>query len=113
MNELVRKFQLKDTDYEVSAEIHDAHVEFYVFETGASGDANTDYLFSGYVKWDGCSNWDFQSFNKRVGCTHPLHFCSKEDAVEFGVFLGQLYDWTAELIKVLTDEEVASWGRSV
>ena len=72
-------------------------------------DDDTDYLFSGCVKWDGCSNWDFQSFNNRVGCTHPLHFCSKEDAVEFGVFLGKLYDWTAELISVLTDEQVASW----
>jgi hypothetical protein len=104
VSELVRKFQLKDTEFSVSAEVHESSVEFHIYK-----DDDTDYLFSGYVKWDGCSNWDFQSFNERVGCTHPLHFCSKEDTIEFGVFLGKLYDWTAELIKVLTDEEVASW----
>ena len=96
MSDWVREFQLKGTTYQVSAEIDGSSVAFHVYE-----DDDTDYLFSGYVKWDGCSNWDFQSFNARVGCTHPLHFCSKEDAIEFGVFLGKLYDWTAELIKVL------------
>lgn len=109
MSDLVRKFQLKGTEYNVSAEIHEeVSVEFHVYE-----EDDTDYLFSGYVKRGGCSNWDFQSFNERVGCTHPLHFCSKEDAIEFGVFLGKLYDWTAELIKVLTDEEIESWGKTV
>lgn len=108
MNELVKQFKLKGKDYNVSAEVHGASVEYHVYEND-----DTDYLFSGYVKWDGCSNWDFTSFNERVGCTHPLHFCSKESAIEFGLFLAKLYDWTAELIKVLTDEEVASWGKTV
>lgn len=100
MDTLVRKFDLKEKSYYVSAEIYEFSVEFHVYEEQA-----TDYLFSGSVKWDGCSNWDFHSFNERVGYSHPFHFCSKESAVEFGVFLGQLYDWTSELIEVLTDKK--------
>ncbi len=108
MTELVRKFQLQGTEYNVAADVHGSSVEFHVYK-----DDEVDHLFSGFVKWDGCSNWDFHSFNERVGCTHPLHFCSKEDAIEFGIFLGKLYDWTAELIDVLTDETVKSWSKPV
>lgn len=98
--ELVKTFQLSNSkEYEVLAEvIKDAVVEFYVYEG-----EETECLFTGYVKWSGCSNWDFQ--NKPC----LLHFCSKEETVAFGTFLGKLYDWAAELIKMLTDEEVEKW----
>ncbi len=93
MIDLVKKFDLKNTEYNVIAEMHESSVELHVYKQD-----KVYHLFSGFIKWDGCSNWDFQSFNERVGHTHPLHFCEKEDAIEFGIFLGKLYDWAHELI---------------
>jgi len=46
MKDLVKEFQLKGTTYNVSADVHESSVEFHVYQ----GD-ETDYLFSGYVKY--------------------------------------------------------------
>jgi hypothetical protein len=52
-------------------------------------------LVKGYVKWDGCSNWDFPH---EANTTHPLHFCGKLEAACFGKMIVELYEWAAELM---------------
>ena len=42
----------------------------------------------GSIKWDGCSNLDFDDHERGVS----LHFCDKKDVVEIGEMLGILYD---------------------
>jgi hypothetical protein len=86
----VKEFALTDKVWSVSADVHEFHVQFHVYE-----EDDVDFLFSGYVKWDSCSNWDFENDK---GTTHPLHFCDRKKAVEFGEFLGKLYDWAQELM---------------
>jgi hypothetical protein len=54
-----------------------------------------DPLMVGYIKWDGCSNWDFPL---PQGVTHPLHFCSHLEIKAFGNMLASLYEWAAELM---------------
>ena len=51
----------------------------------------TDYtqvtpFCKGDVKWDGCTNFDFDDDD----CM--LHCCTKEDLVNIGVMLGRVYD---------------------
>src|SRR5579863_10552918 len=48
---------------------------------------------SGYVKWEGCSNFKFD-----VQDYIRLHFCSKEDAEGVGKLLGKLYNIAKELL---------------
>lgn len=43
----------------------------------------------GSIKWDGCSNWDFNTDE----CM--MHFCGKGGVEEFGKLLIKLYDMTA------------------
>jgi len=52
-------------------------------------------LIEGYIKWDGCSNWDFPL---EPGTTHPLHFCSHQQIKSFGYMFSSLYEWAAELM---------------
>ena len=51
-----------------------------------------DTYISGEVKWDGCSNWDFD-----VAKDIMLHGCSKKDLTRIGEVMGICWDWTAEL----------------
>lgn len=76
------------SNYHVLVTPYEAVVEFIV----AEGD---DILFHGGIKWDGCSNWDFSTDD---GTTHPLHFCGKGDAKNFGQLLDKLYEVAAELM---------------
>lgn len=90
--ENLKEFELCGSTFQVIAEPKDHCVEFTIYKEYLP--PRLDPLITGYVKWDGCSNWDFPS----DGCTHPLHFCGKQDSIEFGEFLGKLYDWAAELL---------------
>jgi hypothetical protein len=51
-------------------------------------------LFMCYIKWDGCSNWDFST---KENSSYPIHFCSSLEAFHFGKMIGDLYEWAAEL----------------
>jgi hypothetical protein len=42
----------------------------------------------GYVKWDGCSNWNGVKF----------HVCSKKELIEIGAIMAACHDITAELL---------------
>jgi len=77
--------------YIVYAKLHEDEisVSFDVFEEIRWEE---EPFFAGYIKWDGCSNWDF------LDKGFPLHFCEQLDARNFGVFLSELYDWAQELM---------------
>ena len=92
----VRYFE--ELGYTAAATRHESglSVEFLVYEGDEDrGNRNPDALFTGYVKWDGCSNWDFGG---ERGTTHPLHFCGLRPARQFGELLVELYKWAGELM---------------
>ncbi len=95
---MIKEFDICGNTYSVMADLHENKVvvKFTVYEHTLYEEA-PDPLFLGSIKWDGCSNWDFSKQN----CA--LHFCGRNKAVEFGVFLGKLYEWAAEL---MPDKEV-------
>lgn len=47
---------------------------------------------TGSVKWDGCSNWNFDENDRAM-----LHGCDKKDIVRFGLILGECWEWTNDL----------------
>lgn len=51
-------------------------------------------LLSGHVKWDGCSNWNFDY--QETGMMY--HGCSRQNIQRIGDVMGQCWDWTAELL---------------
>lgn len=109
-----------DLYFTVVAEAHEYRVEFKIYEilgwedgdsqektygrplyrrAGAhsSGDTvetleESEVYLSGFVKWDGCSNWRFDEQDRCM-----LHGCSKADVQRFGDVMAACWDWTAEL----------------
>lgn len=81
-------------DYTVEAKPSEFHVDFKV-----SGDNNGEIepMFEGYVRWDGCSNWNIPDGY------YQIHFCSKKQAENLGKLLGALYEWAAELMPTHDD----------
>lgn len=76
--------------YEIVA--HDGDDGTACFEVAdGSGDEWTDDLeeaevfLSGFIKWDGCSNWDF----KTDACMK--HFCGRDDANGLGRLMDRMY----------------------
>ena len=47
---------------------------------------------SGGVKWDGCSNWQFDEQERCM-----LHACYREGLLRLGEVMARCWDWTAEL----------------
>lgn len=91
MSAEVREFF--DGLYYVLAERKDYCVEFVIFESDYEVDkTNNDVFLSGYIKWDGCSNWDFENKN------YPLHFCSRSEIKRLSNLFIMLYDWALELM---------------
>jgi len=61
--------------------VHSHQFDFKVIENGT-----TKIFLSGFVKWDGCSHWQFEP----VG--HLAHFCTREELVEFGLLMAGIWD---------------------
>jgi hypothetical protein len=89
MTDIVRR-EFEFFTVEAKKDTH--HVDFTIYEGIGYDD---DPLVKGYVKWDGCSNWDFPL---EAGVTHPLHFCGRQEIRCFGKMLAELYEWAAELM---------------
>jgi hypothetical protein len=68
-------------DYSVDYEVYKAYEQINGFELD-------ELVVKGYVKWDGCSNWEFSNL---------LHFCSKEEIENLSVAMRKCWDLTAEL----------------
>lgn len=52
-----------------------------------------EVYFSGQVKWDHCSNWQFDE-QERV----MLHFCCRDELLRLGEALAGCWDWAKELL---------------
>lgn len=104
----------KDIGFTVVAEPHYFHVEYLIYEIeGDSVDGNPLYhrkgsdsfpdsvdtieesepYLTGEVKWDGCSNWEFDEQERSM-----LHFCSRENLQSISEIMVACYDWTKELL---------------
>lgn len=102
-----------DLEFAVVAEPHDYHVNYSIVEQTATKLDGTTALYNqkgldgvltenplaavdyivGSVKWDGCSNWDFDPNDERV----MLHGCSRSDLERIGQILAICWDLTATL----------------
>ena len=122
----------KDLDVTVVVEVEDYCVSFKIYEVigwtqGASGEWDVpDYqrddakdcgdwtdsvddaelFMRGFVKWDGCSNWSFDSTQK---CMY--HACGRPGLTRIGEVMARCWDWTARTLptwdKTLTVEQRA------
>jgi hypothetical protein len=54
---------------------------------------DSQIFLHGSIKWDGCSNWQFDE-QERV----MLHFCGRKNATNLGILMDRLYDWASEVI---------------
>ena len=93
----------EDIDYTIAAESGEAHVDFLVYRGDAGPDdgvCNTDMkpYFEGYIKWDGCSNWNIPPGN------FQLHFCGLKPTRDFGTLFERMYFLAAELLPKHKDE---------
>lgn len=101
---LIRHFE--DLGFSAAVmEVKDFAVEYAVFEScvqpdnsvfysGASGKTESYSVeavpeFTGQVKWDGCSDWKFDSY---------LHGCGRDNLLAVGQVMAECWDWTAELL---------------
>lgn len=50
-------------------------------------------FWAGSIKWDGCSNWDFNTEDCMA------HFCGVEHAASIGGLMRRMYEITAEKMK--------------
>lgn len=56
------------------------------------GEHTGDIFATGYVKWDGCSNWTFYT----ESCMH--HACSHGMLIDIGDILGKCWDASKQLM---------------
>lgn len=83
------------SDYVVIEHCHDHYIEFEVYECQHS-QLDEIIFMKGYVRWDGCSNWDFED-------RYPLHFCRPKDAEIFALLIKKLYEFAAKLMPDYAD----------
>lgn len=51
-----------------------------------------EVYLSGYVKWDGCSNWYFNEQDRVM-----LHGCCRDDILRYGLIMAECFDLTKDL----------------
>lgn len=85
----------------IAAEVGEAHVDFKVYEIVAwtpdelvyeSVDetlAGARVFIKGYVKWDHCSNWEFDG---------GVHGCNQEHLLRLGQIPAACWEWAKELM---------------
>lgn len=101
--------EMRDIWFTIVAEINVYKVDFLVYEqhgidtedkvlyvnkeTGdiTSSPDEAEVYLSGFVKWDGCSNWEF---NAQEECM--LHFCDRDSLGYISKIMQKCYDITAE-----------------
>lgn len=54
--------------------------------------ADAEVFAHGFVKWDGCSNWEFDIQNKVM-----IHACERNQLVNLGEVLARCWDMTEKL----------------
>ena len=104
---------LMNDGYTILATPHEYHVDYRVYRhegqtldgiplfhrAGAATSPNivettdeSEVYLSGFVKWDGCSNW---SFDELARC--QLHACDRDSLLAIGRVMAACWDWTHEL----------------
>lgn len=76
--------------YKINGTSMDETIRYYENENGMhdSTDISTASVYlSGGVKWDGCSNMQFDEQTRVM-----LHFCGKGNAVKIGELMAAVYD---------------------
>ncbi len=71
-------------------------VRFDVWEHFKDGSQDCDpkeRFLSGYVKWDGCSNWQVPADHNM-----PWHFCSVKQAENVGKLFRQMYEIASTML---------------
>lgn len=84
--------------YGKSAKTDEFCIPLYGDNLSVKRDDNDTFLEGG-IKWDSCSNWDFQTHESL------MHFCGKKDAMSIGRLMEKLYDLAATISKF--DKEIA------
>lgn len=64
-------------------------------DEGTLDPADADIFLSGNIKFDGCSNWDFEDLSKH---DTALHFCGARHVAELGRLFAHLHEIAAERI---------------
>lgn len=107
-----------DIGFYVVATPEEYHVEYKIYTVAGREFDGTDYTIPvfrnetttpehaevfahGFVKWDGCSNWDFDACQCLM-----IHACSRKNLTNIGEVLARCWDWTAELLPTW-DKDVA------
>ena len=85
----MEELKFADIGFRVVVELESHYCTFaiYYYNDGTTQIEYDELLFTGCVKWDGCSDWQIPEDR---GC---LHFCGKDDLVNFNILLNRLYDF--------------------
>lgn len=103
----------EELNFVVSAKVGEDHVEFQIFNIAGFTENGIDPLLAGKnmqsvpvadikdaaiflngsIKWDGCSNWQFQGQERGF-----IHGCCKADLVRIGTLMGTCWDLASELL---------------
>ncbi len=75
-------------------------------ETRTTDIEQAEAFMSGFVKWDGCSNWDFED-NERC----MFHGCDEGDLLNFGRVMAECWRLTADLLPTW-DAHITRWAGS-
>lgn len=108
-----------ELNFTIVAEPHDYYVTYTIYDIQGYSEGETKGVFDtpcwpragamsspdsvdtleesepylhGDVKWDGCSNWEFDEQERAM-----LHGCSRGDVQRFGDVMAMCWDWTKEL----------------
>ena len=87
--ELLAEFTVGKTGSSLVAEIHEV-----VSWSMENAPLETDLLLSGYLKWDGCANFDLGE-----GESYQLHTCGRRNAKVIGQAVEFFYDLGMEHLK--------------
>ena len=80
------------------------------FRTGKCGPSETEdfskaeVFASGFVKWDGCSNWNFDA-NEGV----MMHGCRRTDLLDWGLVLAKCWDMAEDLVDYWNEDVVSRY----
>jgi len=83
-------FQIEER-FRVECERHEYHAHFSIFDSTEDHEEDRGLMAEGDVKWDGCSNWKFNTEEVM------LHACSKDDLLRIGRILAACHDKAKEL----------------
>jgi hypothetical protein len=95
---VTENFDLDGIIYPIEYTIEEARVDFRVREAEDS----RYILLSGYIKWDGCSDWFLGEHNKDNNTHMMAHFCGREQFGDISKLLDRCW--------MICEENDRIWG---